>query len=447
MEEFSYMKSKKRNFLILNIIILILIFLTSCTKNIPTQLPVYNTKGKIKLKCVMYSEDSNKLNAFQDFATDVKTLLPDYDINFKFIKGDSKAYKTKIKVLLSTAEIPDVFFSTDESFSNELYSANSIQPVEKYLNQLKFWDMVLPSAKVQGYNNHIYAIPIDAVSYQIVEINKDLFTKYNVTPPQTFNDLLSAVSIFKSKGITPIALAGKNGTAVYNMLEGFAYTVDPKITSKIISGDAKFSDAPFKESATKVKELLDMGAFEPNVDLISNQDAANLFYSGKAAMYCTDSMNFSTADLKLNGKCGLLYYPSLNDAATKLSSSIAVAGGVTKNSGLLISTASTHPLEATKLAIEMSKFYNKYLYEKQSNASIIYLPDYLGWKASKTPPSGLQELMQNEAINLNTSSGFLQNTLPSSQEKAIIEDSSAFMTDFLSADNYLKEMDNGLTLK
>ena len=158
-------------------------------------------------------------------------------------------------------------------------------------------------------------------------------------------------------------------------------------------------------------------------------------------------MNFATAELKLNGKCGLLYYPSLNSEPTKLSSSIAISGGVTKNSGLLVTAASTHPAEATKLAITMSEYYNKYLYEKQNNAAIIYLPEYLGWKASKNPPIGLQQLMQNEAINLNTSSGFLQNDLPYTQKKAIIEDSSAFMTNFLSADNYLKEMDNGLILK
>lgn len=441
------MKSKKTKFLISNILILILIFLTACAKDIPAQIPVYNNTGRIKLKCVMYSEDSNKFNAFKNFAQDVKTLLPQYDINFKFIKGNSKAYETKIKVLLSTAEIPDVFLSSDESFSNELFTANSLQPVEKYLNQLKFWDMVLPSAKVQGYNGHIYAIPIDTVSYQIIEINTDLFTKNNIDPPQTFDDLVSAVSLFKAKGIVPIALAGKDGKAVYNMLEGFAYTIDPKITSKVISGNAKFSDTPFKESAIKVKELLDMEAFGPNVDTLSSQDAANLFHSGKAAMYCTDSLNFAQADLKLNGKCGLLYYPSLNDVPTKLSSSIAIAGGVTKNSGLLVSAASAHPADATKLAIVMSEYYNKYLYEQQNNAATIYLPDYLGWKLSKKPPIGLQKLMENEAINLNTSSGFLQNTIPSAQKKAIIEDSSAFMTDFLSADNYLKEMDNGLTLK
>jgi len=447
MEEFSYMKSNKTNFFILNIIVLILVFLTACSKTTPTQIPVYNSSGKIKLKCVMYSEDSDKLNAFRDFSTDVKTLLPEYDINFKFIKGNSKAYETKVKVLLSTAEVPDVFLSSDESFSNQLYEANSIQPIEKYLNQFKFWDMVLPSAKVQGYDGHIYAIPIDAVSYQIIEINTDLFTQNNINPPQTFDDLQSAVSKFKSKGIIPIALGGKDGKAVYNMLEGFAYTIDPKISSKVISGSAKFSDAPFKESATKVKELLDMDAFGPNVDTLTDQDAANLFHSGKAAMYCTNSINFATAELKLNGKCGLLYYPSLNAEPTKLSSSIAISGGVTKNSGLLVSAASTHPVEATKLAIVMSEYYNKYLYEKQNNSGIIYLPQYLGWKASKTPPIGLQQLMQNEAINLNTSSGFLQNSLPDTQKKAIIEDSSAFMTNFLTADNYLKEMDNGLMSK
>lgn len=441
------MRSRKVKFLIPAIMIIIFIFLTACAKTIQPQVPVYNNSGRIKLRCVISSQDSNKIDAFSNFATDIKTILPDYDISFEFIKGDLKAYKTKIKVLMSTDNVPDVFLSSDESFSDELYGANLVQPIEKYLDQLKFWDMVLPSAKVQGYNNHIYAIPIDPVSYQIIEVNTDLFTQNNINFPQTFNDLQTAVSIFKSKGIIPIAVGGKDGKAVYNMLEGFAYTIDPQITSKIINGTAKFSDAPFKQSATKVKELLDMGAFGPDVAILSDQDAANLFHSGKAAMYCTNSSDFATADALLNGKCGLLYYPTLNNIPTKLSSSIAIAGGITKNCGLLISAASTHPAEATKLAIEVSKYYNKYLYEKQNNVAIIYLPDYLGWKLSNNPSALLQQLMQTEAINLHTSAGFMQNALPDAQKKAIIEDSSAFMTGLLSADNYLKKIDNGLTIK
>lgn len=427
--------------------ILIFSIVTPCTDT-PYQVTTYKNQEKIKLNCVMSSEDSNKLEAFKTFATDAKTLLPNYDISFKFIKGDMSTYETKIKVLLSSNDTPDVFFSSEGSLSSELLSTDAVQPIDKYLDKLKFWDMVISSAKVDGYKGHVYAVPFDPVYYQVIEINTDLFQQNNIKPPSNFNELQTAISIFKSKGIVPIALGGKDGSSVYKVIEAFACTINPEITSRLTAGKENFSDEAFKQSSLRMKELMDIGAFEQNFAAVSDQDAANLFYSGKAAMYCTSSADFKTSNAKLNGKCGLLCYPSINNSVKENINNVLI-GGVNKNSGLFVSTASEHPLEAVNLAIEMSKHYNRYLYEKQNNSAVIYIPNKLGLKSPSNSNLGLQSLMQNLANNKNTSLvGLLQgNSISPAASKAIIDDSSAFMTGLLSVDNYTKRMDNGLKLK
>lgn len=439
------MKNVRLKYFLFITILLVFSAFTVCDKSSP-QVYTYKSEGKVKLRCVISSEDSTKLDAFKTFQTDVKTLLPNYDISFDFIKGDIQAYQAKTKVLLSSDHIPDVFFSSGGNFSNELFSANAVKPIDKYLEQLKFWDIVLPSAKVEGHNGHIYAIPFDTVSYQIIELNTDLFAQNNVKLPTNFTELETAVSIFKSKNIIPISLGGKDGMDVYRMIESFAYTIDPKITTKIINGKESFSDETFKKSATQVKALLDMGAFGKNVQSVTEVDAANLFYSGKAAMYCTSSSDFNVSNQKLNGKCKLIYYPSINKSKQESFGS-AMVGGVKKDSGLFISDASQYPIEAVKLAVEMSKYYNKYLYEKQNNPTVIYIPSKLGWKLPPNSPLGLQQLMQDLSTNTNISPGLLQDNISTKAAKSIIEDSSAFMTGLLSVDNYTKEMDNGLKLK
>lgn len=427
--------------------ILVFSIVTPCTDT-AQQVTTYKTQGKIKLNCVMSSEDNNKLEAFKTFAADIKTLLPNYDISFNFVKGDLSTYETKIKVLLSSNNIPDVFFSSNGSLSSELLYTDSVQPIDKYLDKLKFWDTVISCAKVDGYKGHIYAVPFDPVYYQVIEINTDLFQQNNIKPPANFNELQTAISVFKSKGIIPIALGGKDGSSVYKIIEAFACTINPQITSRLIDGKENFSDEAFKQSSLKMKELMDIGAFEQNFATVSEQDAANLFCSGKAAMYCTSSSDFKTSNAKLNGKCGLLSYPSINNSVKENINNMLV-GGVTKNSGLFVSTASEHPTEAVNLAIEMSKHYNRYLYEKQNNSAIIYIPSKLGLKSAANNNLALDSLMQNLANNKNTSSiSLLQgNSIPPAASKAIIDDSSAFMTGLLSVDNYTKRMDNGLKLK
>lgn len=437
------------NFKYFPIISIILIFsiVTTC-KDTPIQVTNYKNQQKIKLNCIMSSEDNNKLEAFKTFANDIKTMLPNYDVNFKFIKGDMPTYETKVKVLLSSNDIPDVFFSTNGNLSTELLSTDSVQPIDKYLDKLKFWDIVIPSTKVLGYKGHIYAVPFDPVYYQVIEINTDLFQQNNIKPPTDFDELKTAVSTFKSKGLVPIALGGKDGSSVYKMIEAFSSTIDPKITSKLIDGKENFSDETFKQSASKVKELMDMGAFEQNFATVSDQDAANLFTSGKAAMYCASSSDFKISNQKLNGKCGLLRYPTV-DSSTKININYPIIGGATKNSGLFVSTASEHPLEAANLAIEMSKYYNKYLYEKQGNYAIIYLPNRLGLKAPSNNNAALQALMLSlsDSKNICSTSLLQGNNISPAASKAIADDSSAFMTGLLSVDNYAKRMDNGLKLK
>lgn len=439
------MKKVRLKYCLFITIIFVFSIFTVCDKSSP-QIPASKTEGKIKLRCVIPSEDITKVEAFKTFQTDVKTLLPNYDVTFDFIKGDLQAYQTKAKVLLSSDHIPDVFFSSGGNFSNELFSTNAVKPIDKYLTQLKFWDIVIPSARVEGHNGHIYAVPFDTLSYQIIEINTDLFTQNNAKIPTNLTELESAISIFKSKNIIPIALAGKDGRAVYNMIEGFAYTIDPQIAIKIVNGKESFSGETFKKSARQVKALFDMGAFGKNVQAVTDVDAANLFYSGKAAMYCTNSLDFNISNQKLNGKCKLIYYPSINKSKDDTFSN-AMIGGVIKDSGLFISDASQHPMEAVQLAVEMSKYYNKYLYEKQNNPAIIYIPNKVGWKITQSPPLGLQQPMQDLFSNRNINASLLQNNISIKAGKSIIEDSSAFMTGLLSVDNYTKEMDNGLKLK
>lgn len=430
---------KSKFFFILNIIILFSVF-TACSKAAPQTVSTKN-EDKIKLIFVIPSADTTKLEAFKTFSNDIKTQLPDYDISFDFVKGDIQDYETKVKVLLSSNNTPDVFFSPGGSFSDELFSNNSVQPVEKYLDKLNFWDIVIPSVKSSG---NIYAVPFDKVSYGVMEFNSDLFTQNNLKVPRNFIELQTAISTFKAKGIVPIALGGKDGEAVYTMIEGFACSIDPNISEKITKGKNKFSEAAFKESADKFKELMDMGAFGENAKSITDKDAANIFYSGKAAMYFTDSSNFPLSNEKLKGKCGVLPYPSIKKDAVENANIVCA---FKSDCGLLLSSSSKHPVEAVKLAIEASKCYNRYLFEKQNNPSVIYLPDKLSWKIPNPPSSELQKFMQSLDNKKTTISSPLLTNINIKASKAILEDSSAFMTGLLSSDSYTKDLDKGLKLK
>lgn len=438
------MKNINFKYCLLMFVFLFSSLFAGCTK---TSSPSVTEKseGKVKLRCVIPSDDATKLEGVKSLEEDIKKQFPDQDITFSYIKGDLESYETKIKVLLSSKDRPDVFFSKGNSYFEELSSVNAVQPIDKYLNELKFWDMVIPSANIDGYKGKVYAVPFEEVHYEIMEINSDLFEKNKIKTPTNFQELKDAVLTLKSKGIIPIAVGSKDGKAVFNMIESFACTIDPQVTKKIMNNKEKFSDDSFKEAAIMVKELMDIGAFGQKIQSLTDADAAKLFYSGKAAMYCTNSSNFDISNKNLKGKCKLIYYPYIGES--NLNNSNSLVSNLQKNSGLFISSTSQHPKEAVNLAVEVSKRYNRYLYEKKNNVCTVYIPSQQNWKVPDKANVELQQFMESLSDNKNVNSSLLNGSINVKASKAIMEASIAFMTGFLSVDSYTKELDKAMNIK
>lgn len=421
-------------------------------KSVPKQAvaTVKSNDTKVTLRCAIPSYDVKKKEAFKNFEKDMKSVFPDYDIHLDFVNGDINAYNTKVKVMMYSDDPPDIFYSGDEKFTEQLYASKSIQPLEKKLNDIDYWKMVIPSSKIIGDNNHIYAVPIDEAYYNIMMINTELFSQNNVKIPENFEELKNAVKQFKEKGITPIAIGGKDGIDIYKMIEGFACTMDNEVTSKIVSGKTTFSGDVFRQASTSVKELIELGAFEAKVETISNEEAGNLFCSSKAAIYCTSSDKLDATYNKLNGKIAVLYYPTIDKNLDQTNPTVLkniVSGGTKKDCGLLVSASTKHQSEAIKLAVEMSKLYNKYLYEKQPYGSIIYKLDSMQWKESIVQSAMTKELMMNVKKEGKVNTGLFENNISPEKQNSIREDCQAFITGFLSVSDYLKEMDISMKLK
>ncbi|MCO1603375.1 ABC transporter substrate-binding protein [Desulfosporosinus nitroreducens] len=427
--------------------IMALPILISCSIEHKEAMPaVKNHNEKVALECVVPLDDEKKNEAFKNFETDIKPLFPDCDIHLTYVKGNANAYNTKIKVMMYSDTPPDIFYSGDGNFTEELYSSKKIQLLGKKLNDINYWNMVIPTAKVIGDTEHIYAIPIDEVNYNVMLINTKIFSENNVKIPESFEELKTASKQFKKRSIIPIVIGGKDGRSVYNMIEGFACTLDNKISSKLISNDVAFSGKTFSRAATSIKQLIELGAFQEKTEAITDEEAENLFYSSKAAIYYTSSEKLNMASNQLNGKVAVLYYPHLSQTNGSIPKCI-VSGGTKKDCGLLISSATKYPTEAVKLAVEMSKYYNKYLYEKLGNNAIIYNLDNMGWTPSLDSDLGISKLMMNVKQKGNINTGLFGYHLSPDKEKSIEEASTAFITGLLSVSDYLEEMDINMNLK
>lgn len=115
----------------------------------------------------------------------------------------------------AAGKLPDLiqaasYASVRESAKNGYYLDLSAQPIMAN---------VIDGAKpAVTYNGKLYAVPMDFAGIGII-YNKDIFAKYNLTPPTTFLELQKVAETLKTNGITPFAGLLKENWSIGHFIE------------------------------------------------------------------------------------------------------------------------------------------------------------------------------------------------------------------------------------
>ncbi|PIO97345.1 ABC transporter substrate-binding protein [Pleomorphomonas carboxyditropha] len=246
---------------------------------------------------------------------------PGYKVEDTHILND--AYKTKIKIAFGANEPPCVFSSWGGGPLREYVKAGQVVDLTPYLDSdPAFKDRFLPASfGASTIDGKIYALPAENTAIAVVFYNKELFAKYNVTPPTTWDELLKVIDVFKENGIAPFALANKNkwtGSMFYGYLvdriggpEAFANAVQRK-------DGGSFADPVFVEAGKRLQELVNAGAFQKGYNGLDYDvgGSRRLLYTDKAAMELMGTWEASTIgneNPEFAKKLGFFQFPSVPD--------------------------------------------------------------------------------------------------------------------------------------
>lgn len=133
----------------------------------------------------------------------------------------------------------------------------------------------------------------------------------NITPPETWENLLAACDSLSKAGITPITIGTKQPWTAAAWFDYVNMRVNgPDFHIGLMSLTEKYTDERVKKTMTTMKQLFDHKCF--NTDSAANlwQDAVTPLAQGKAAMYLmggfiTDTYNLIPADTKGYDKADL----------------------------------------------------------------------------------------------------------------------------------------------
>lgn len=262
----------------------------------------------------------NEQKVVQAAATAYNSAQSAVKVHLDYFENDP--YKQKLQVAMGAKNPPDIFFGWGGGILKTYVNAGDVYDLTPDLNadptwQNKFFPSVMSNA---AFNGKFYGIPCAGMQTELFFYNKDIFSRYKLSPPTTWSELLNVINVLKQNSLIPIALAGASQWPYLMYAEFLVDRIGGgDVFKTVFNGQpGAWSDPAFIKANTMIQNLVKMGAFgtsytSTNAD--SNQDAA-LVYTGKAGMMLQGNWNYSVfqtnaPDFLNAGKLGWFPFPAV----------------------------------------------------------------------------------------------------------------------------------------
>lgn len=253
---------------------------------------------------------------------------------------DTTAYQAAVRAALPTNKAPDLFTWWSTYRMKDLVDANLVADLTDLWNKHPEFPQGLRDA--MSFNGKAYALPY-VVEYWGIWYNKDIFAKYNLKVPTTWDEFLQVCATLKKNGITPMVQSVKSGWTTFILFEEMVARQDPQLYLDLCAGKVKYSDPRVKKAFTVWADLIAKGYFtDPSTDFFA--DAPRLFNQGKVAMIPAGSwyMTTLTGSGVSADKLDIFIMPPVNASAGKVV--------IQESSPILISAKAPNLAAARKVA-------------------------------------------------------------------------------------------------
>jgi len=215
------------------------------------------------------------------------------DVKYEFESVNTSDLVQKIQLLAASNDLPELFAYESGRPLQQLSDNGYVLDIEKVFADIGLGDQLNPAAvsllKSMTRGKGLYALPLE-MNIEGFWYNKQLFAKYGVREPRTWDELLKAADTFRTHGIQPFALAGAQKWPITRLINGYVirrYGYD--VMQRVDRQELRVTDPGFVEAADVVRRMALEGDFGDHVNTTSLEEASAMFLQGKAAMYYTGS--------------------------------------------------------------------------------------------------------------------------------------------------------------
>lgn len=322
------MRRRTCNSILLFFIVTILIF-SACSsitpepsqKKDPAAVPGMDTMNgeqkqiTLKLWHIWATDSEASKKPFEKGLNDWNSSNPNVKIEAEATENET--YKIKLRTAVAVNEAPDIFYCWGAGFAKPFVDAKKVLPLDEYLNDGTKGKLINGSLDYFTYDGKVYGLPIYMIA-GVLYCNKELFEKNGIKIPDTYGELISAVKAFKARNITPMTVGEKDGWPgmfYQNILA--IRTAGTKLTNEALNKQASFQLPVFVESASRLRELIEAGAFDSRCMNLTRDEAESDFKNGRVAMYYNGSWvagSMDRNDCPVKGKIIVKNFPVLENS-------------------------------------------------------------------------------------------------------------------------------------
>jgi multiple sugar transport system substrate-binding protein len=261
-------------------------------------------------KLVINSNESDPApkETFTKVVDEFKKQNPDLQVEFNTM--DHEGYKTAIRNWLTT-EPPDVVFWFAGNRMKAFVDRGLLDDVSDLWRKNNYDQSFKSTAPAMTVNGKQWGVPFSYYHWGVY-YRKDIFDKYGISAPKTWDEFLAAGKKLKQNGINPVTIGTKfpwTAAGWFDYLNLRTNGYDFHI--QLMDGKVPYSDPRVKDVFAKWKELIDAGFFLPNNSNYSWQESVPFLTNGKAAMILIGNFFTQTIADNMKDKIGFFPFPAI----------------------------------------------------------------------------------------------------------------------------------------
>ncbi len=342
--------------------------------------------------------------AFEEAHPDIDIVMIDPVLN--------DSYKEKIRVLVGSSDIPDVFMSWSGSFGENLVKSGRVLALDDMIANNKEWaDNIVESQWGPfNYNGKQYGIPW-SMDGKVFFYNKTVFDQLGLAEPNTWDEFINVLDTLVKAGYeAPISAGFSAEWAVSHYLGTIVQRmVDPEVVKKDYALQGDFTDEGYIKALNCFKDMSKY--MTPDPCSVDHTYARNEFIDGTSVMcymqlaeikYLADGCNFEYSFFDMPALPGGLGDPNELEGAPE---------------GMMISAECKHPEAAQEFVMFFISKENGALMTKMTgelscvkgavNENSVSSPKQLEAVALIEKASGTT-LWQDNAIDATVASAFMK---------------------------------------